>query len=171
MDRLAFNAASSVNEQRLARQVLAHEIAHVTQRHIARQIGLQKQMQVPMMAAMVAAILLGRSRPDLAQGSALAERDAGRARAVQHDALGHRLGLDAQVGALHGRAQIADGCRAAAAVARRHLVVAEPVLVTAVGDVIFLVACLNPRLDEGVDRKSTRLNSSHSQQSRMPSSA
>ena len=29
MDRLAFNAASSVNEQRLARQVLAHEIANV----------------------------------------------------------------------------------------------------------------------------------------------
>ena len=29
MDRLAFNAAASVNEQRLARQVLAHEIANV----------------------------------------------------------------------------------------------------------------------------------------------
>jgi len=49
--------------------VLAHEIAHVTQHHIARQIGIQKQMQVPMMIAMAAAILLGRSRPDLANGA------------------------------------------------------------------------------------------------------
>jgi beta-barrel assembly-enhancing protease len=49
--------------------VMSHEIAHVTQRHIARQIGIQKQMQVPMMIAMAAAILLGRSRPDLASGA------------------------------------------------------------------------------------------------------
>jgi len=49
--------------------VMSHEIAHVTQRHIARQIGIQKQMQVPMMIAMAAAILLGRSRPDLATGA------------------------------------------------------------------------------------------------------
>lgn len=49
--------------------VLAHEIAHVTQRHIARQVGLQKQMQLPLMAAMIGALLLGRSRPDLAQGA------------------------------------------------------------------------------------------------------
>jgi predicted Zn-dependent protease len=52
--------------------VLSHEIAHVTQRHIARQIGLQKQMQLPMMAAMAAALLLARSRPDLAQGAVAA---------------------------------------------------------------------------------------------------
>jgi predicted Zn-dependent protease len=52
--------------------VLAHEISHVTQRHIARQIGIEKQMQVPMMIAMAAAILLGRSRPDLASGAAAA---------------------------------------------------------------------------------------------------
>jgi predicted Zn-dependent protease len=52
--------------------VLGHEIAHVTQRHIARQIGIQKQMQVPMMIAMAAAILLGRSRPDLASGATAA---------------------------------------------------------------------------------------------------
>jgi predicted Zn-dependent protease len=52
--------------------VLAHEIAHVTQRHIARQLGIQKQMQMPMMIAMAAALLLGRSRPDLASGAAAA---------------------------------------------------------------------------------------------------
>ena len=49
--------------------VMSHEIAHVTQRHIARNIGIQKRMEVPMMIAMAAAILLGRSRPDLASGA------------------------------------------------------------------------------------------------------
>src|SRR5262249_10250754 len=52
--------------------VLGHEIAHVTQRHIARMLGQQQTMQVPAMAAMVAALLLGRSRPDLAQGAIMA---------------------------------------------------------------------------------------------------
>jgi predicted Zn-dependent protease len=49
--------------------VLAHEIAHVTQRHIARMLGQQKQMQLPVLAALAAALLLGRSRPDLASGA------------------------------------------------------------------------------------------------------
>jgi predicted Zn-dependent protease len=49
--------------------VLGHEMGHVTQRHIARQLGLQQQMQLPVMAALAAAILLGRSRPDLAAGA------------------------------------------------------------------------------------------------------
>jgi predicted Zn-dependent protease len=52
--------------------VLAHEIAHVTQRHVARLIGAQKQMQLPSMIALAAAILIGRSRPDLATGAAAA---------------------------------------------------------------------------------------------------
>jgi predicted Zn-dependent protease len=52
--------------------VLAHEVAHVTQRHIARMFGQQQQMQMPMMVAIAAAILLGRSRPDLATGAAAA---------------------------------------------------------------------------------------------------
>jgi predicted Zn-dependent protease len=59
------------NESEMA-SVLAHEMAHVTQRHIARQIGIQKQMQLPMMIAMAASILLARSRPDLASGAAAA---------------------------------------------------------------------------------------------------
>ena len=59
------------NESEIA-SVIAHEMAHVTQRHIARQIGIQKQMQLPMMIAMAAAILLARSRPDLASGAAMA---------------------------------------------------------------------------------------------------
>jgi predicted Zn-dependent protease len=52
--------------------VLAHEMAHVTQRHIARMLGRQQQMQMPMMVALAAAILLGGSRPDLAVGAAAA---------------------------------------------------------------------------------------------------
>jgi len=56
--------------------VLAHEIAHVTQRHIARLLGAQQQMQLPAMIALAAAILLGRSRPDLAQGAAMAAQGA-----------------------------------------------------------------------------------------------
>ncbi len=52
--------------------VLAHEIAHVTQRHIARMLGVQKQAQLPMLVAMAAAVLLGGSRPDLASGVAAA---------------------------------------------------------------------------------------------------
>ena len=63
--------SASDNESEVA-SVLAHEISHVTQRHIARQIGIQKQMQTPMMLAMAAAILLGRSRPDLANGAMIA---------------------------------------------------------------------------------------------------
>jgi beta-barrel assembly-enhancing protease len=63
------NAADSESE--LA-SVLAHEIAHVTQRHIARMLGQQKQMQLPVLAALAAAVLLGRSRPDLASGASAA---------------------------------------------------------------------------------------------------
>jgi predicted Zn-dependent protease len=63
------NAADTESE--LA-SVLAHEVAHVTQRHIARMFGQQQQMQMPMMVAIAAAILLGRSRPDLAGGAAAA---------------------------------------------------------------------------------------------------
>jgi len=59
------------NESELA-SVIGHEMAHVTQHHIARQIGIDKQMQLPMMIAMAAAILLARSRPDLASGAAVA---------------------------------------------------------------------------------------------------
>jgi len=56
--------------------VLAHEITHVTQRHIARQVGAQQKMQVPAMIAMAAALLLARSRPDLASGAAMAVQGA-----------------------------------------------------------------------------------------------
>ena len=63
--------AAAESESEVA-SVLAHEIAHVTQRHIARMLGQQQQMQLPVLAAIAAAILLGRSRPDLASGAAAA---------------------------------------------------------------------------------------------------
>ncbi|MBV8031004.1 MAG: M48 family metallopeptidase [Betaproteobacteria bacterium] len=52
--------------------VLAHEMAHVNQHHISRMFGQEQRMQIPVMAAMAAALLLGRSRPDLATGAAAA---------------------------------------------------------------------------------------------------
>lgn len=52
--------------------VLAHEVAHVSQRHIARALGQEQQMQMPVLAAIAAAILLGRAHPDLASGAMVA---------------------------------------------------------------------------------------------------
>jgi len=63
--------SSAESESELA-SVVAHEIAHVTQRHVARMFGAQQQMQLPSMIALAAAILIGRSRPDLAAGAAAA---------------------------------------------------------------------------------------------------
>ena len=60
--------ATTETESELA-SVLAHEVSHVTQRHIARMLSQQQQMQIPVMAALAAAILFGRSRPDLAMGA------------------------------------------------------------------------------------------------------
>lgn len=54
--------------------VLAHEISHVTQRHIARLIGAQQKLTIPTMAALVLAVLAARSRPDLAQGALIASQ-------------------------------------------------------------------------------------------------
>ena len=68
--------ATAETESELA-SVLAHEVSHVTQRHIARMLAQQQQMQMPMMVALAAAILLGRSRPDLAIGAAVGAQAAG----------------------------------------------------------------------------------------------
>ena len=66
---------SADTESELA-SVLAHEITHVTQHHIARLFGAQKQMQLPAMIAMAAALLAARSRPDIASGVAMAAQGA-----------------------------------------------------------------------------------------------
>ncbi|MSQ70752.1 MAG: M48 family peptidase [Betaproteobacteria bacterium] len=56
--------------------VLAHEVTHVTQHHIARIIGKQDQFSVVGMAAMLVAILAARSNPQAAQ-AAIATATAG----------------------------------------------------------------------------------------------
>ena len=48
--------SAAETESELA-SVLAHEIAHVTQRHIARMLGQQQQMQLPVLVALAAASL------------------------------------------------------------------------------------------------------------------
>jgi len=48
---------NSDSESELA-SVMAHEIAHVTQRHMARSAEMQQKMSIPMMAAMLGAILI-----------------------------------------------------------------------------------------------------------------
>ncbi|MGH8688683.1 MAG: M48 family metalloprotease [Burkholderiales bacterium] len=59
------------SESELA-SVLGHEIGHVVQHHIARLAADEQQLQGPALAALIAAILLGASRPDLAAGAAAA---------------------------------------------------------------------------------------------------
>ncbi|MFO8154652.1 MAG: M48 family metalloprotease [Pseudomonadota bacterium] len=56
--------------------VVAHEIAHVTQRHLARAREASDDMSVPMAASILAAILLGGEDPQLGQ-AALAATIAG----------------------------------------------------------------------------------------------
>jgi predicted Zn-dependent protease len=56
--------------------VLAHEIAHVLQRHIARQLQAQSQLSPLGWAGLALAILAGRSNPQLAQGAAIASQAA-----------------------------------------------------------------------------------------------
>ncbi|HYD57517.1 MAG TPA: M48 family metalloprotease, partial [Burkholderiales bacterium] len=94
------NAADTESE--LA-SVISHEIAHVTQRHIARMFGQQQQMKMPMMVALAAAILLGSARSDLASGAAAAIQ-AGAAQAQlsysrDFEREADRVGLQALAGA------------------------------------------------------------------------
>lgn len=58
----------TASESELA-SVMAHEIGHVTQHHIARAIARQQEMAVPNMAAMLAALALGIVAPDAAIGA------------------------------------------------------------------------------------------------------
>lgn len=66
---------SAQSESEVA-SVLAHEIAHVTQHHIARLIDQQKQSQFMSIAALAVAILAARSNSDLA-GAAVTFGQAG----------------------------------------------------------------------------------------------
>jgi len=68
---------ASQSEAELA-AVLAHEIAHVTQRHIARRFEAMNNMRLPSLAAMAAAILIGMASPDAGM-AAMAAAQAGQA--------------------------------------------------------------------------------------------
>jgi len=78
--------------------VLAHEISHVTQNHLARMFGNQSQAQLASLLSLAVALLAARSNPDVAVGAAL----AGQAGAIQHqlnfsrdfEREADRLGLD-----------------------------------------------------------------------------
>lgn len=59
---------TSQSESELA-AVLGHEVAHVSQRHLARIIAAQQKSQLASMAAIALAILAARSSPDLAQAA------------------------------------------------------------------------------------------------------
>src|SRR5690606_40423166 len=57
------------SESELA-SVLAHEIGHVTQRHLARMLSRERQTSVVMLAALVLAALAARSSPHAVGGLA-----------------------------------------------------------------------------------------------------
>ncbi len=56
------------SESELA-SVVAHEIGHVVQRHLARMVAQQERNTIPSLAAMALSILLARANPQLAQAS------------------------------------------------------------------------------------------------------
>jgi predicted Zn-dependent protease len=58
------------NESELA-SVLAHEIGHVAQRHIARMLGAQRQDMLVPLAALLLGALAARSSPDVAMASVM----------------------------------------------------------------------------------------------------
>jgi predicted Zn-dependent protease len=64
------------SESELA-SVIAHEISHVTQHHLARMVGKQNQAQLVSMLALAVAILASRSSSDLATGAMMAGQAAG----------------------------------------------------------------------------------------------
>ena len=49
--------------------VVSHEVAHVTQRHMARMLAQQKQSSIVSLAALAVAVLAARSSPDMAQAA------------------------------------------------------------------------------------------------------
>jgi predicted Zn-dependent protease len=78
--------------------VLAHEISHITQSHLARMFANQSQAQLASLLSLAVALLAARSNPDVAAGAAL----AGQAGAIQNqlnysrefEREADRLGLD-----------------------------------------------------------------------------
>ncbi len=67
---------TSEAEDELA-SVLAHEISHVTQRHLLRSFEKSKQLDIPIMAATVGAILLAAANPAAGQAALMAVQAGG----------------------------------------------------------------------------------------------
>jgi predicted Zn-dependent protease len=77
--------------------VLAHEIAHVTQRHTARRFEQMSDLQLPMVLAMIGAVLAGGSNPQAAIGGIMGSM-AGREQLLrnysrQNEAEADRIGI------------------------------------------------------------------------------
>jgi predicted Zn-dependent protease len=70
---------SAQSESELA-SVLAHEISHVTQRHLARMVAKQSQAQLASLLSIAVAILAARNNPDVAMGAVA----TGQAAAIQN---------------------------------------------------------------------------------------
>lgn len=89
------------SESELA-SVVAHEIAHVTQRHMQRSFEKASNLSLPTMAAMIAAILLGSQNPQAASallaasiaGSTQKQINFTRAHEKEADRVGMRLLID-----------------------------------------------------------------------------
>ena len=89
---------SSSNESELA-GVLAHEIAHVTQKHMSRSFEMQSRMSIPMMAAMLGAIILATQNAEAGQAALIAVQGAAaqmqinftRSNEVEADRIGMQL--------------------------------------------------------------------------------
>ena len=88
---------TSESESELA-SVLAHEIAHVTQHHIARMISGQKFDSLASMALIAAAILSARSNPDAAMATVIGVQAGGIQRQINftrlHEQEADRIGLE-----------------------------------------------------------------------------
>ena len=54
--------------------VVSHEVAHVTQRHMARMLSAQKQSQLTSLAALAVAVLAARANPEIAQAAIIASQ-------------------------------------------------------------------------------------------------
>lgn len=66
---------SAATESELA-GVMAHEIVHVTQKHIARSLEMSNKMSIPTLAAMLGAILVATQNPEAGQAAVMAVQGA-----------------------------------------------------------------------------------------------
>jgi predicted Zn-dependent protease len=94
---------ASQSESELA-SVIAHEIAHVTQHHLARGVEEANRMKVPLTVALVAAILLGGGDPNITNaavaaslgGTAQMQLNFSRAHESEADRVGMQLLADSE---------------------------------------------------------------------------